>query len=133
MVSAPGVTKPGTVCDRPVSMMDLYPTLMDLSGLKAPGPQEGESLIRWLKDPKAPKKTPALTTYGFGNHAVRSEGWRYIRYNDGTEELYDRGKDPNEWTNLAAKPELAQVKKGHAEWLPKQNEPDAPKRGGEEG
>ncbi len=132
MVSAPGVTKPGTVCDRPVSMMDLYPTLIDLSGLKAPGVQEGESLLKWLKDPKSPKKTPVLTTYGFGNHAVRSERWRYIRYSDGGEELYDRAKDPNEWTNLAAKPELAAVKSEHAQWLPKQDTPDAPKRGGEE-
>jgi arylsulfatase A-like enzyme len=133
MVSAPGVTKPGGVCERPVSMMDLYPTLMDLSGLKAPGGQDGESLMRWLKDPKAPKITPALTTYGFGNHAVRSEGWRYIRYNDGGEELYDRAKDPNEWMNLASKPELAAVKSEHAKWLPKQNEPDAPRRNGGDG
>jgi arylsulfatase A-like enzyme len=133
MVSAPGVTKPGGVCDRPVSMMDLYPTLMDLSGLKAPGRQDGESLMRWLKDPKAPKSAPAVTTYGFGNHAVRSERWRYIRYNDGGEELYDRAKDPNEWTNLASKPELASVKNEHAKWLPTRNEPDAPKRNGGDG
>jgi arylsulfatase A-like enzyme len=133
MVSAPGVTKPGGVCERPVSMMDLYPTLMDLSGLKAPGGQDGESLMRWLKDPKAPKSTPALTTYGFGNHAARSERWRYIRYSDGGEELYDRAKDPNEWTNLASKPELAAVKSEHAKWLPKQNEPDAPRRNGGDG
>ena len=134
MFVAPGVTQPGGVCNRPVSMMDIYPTLMDLAGLKAPGIQEGESLMSWLRNPNAPKKTPALTTYQFGNHAVRSEQWRYIRYNDGGEELYDRAKDPEEWTNLAAKPELAAVKKDLARWLPKHNEPDAPGgRSGEEG
>lgn len=133
MIDAPGVTKPNTVCDRTVSMMDLYPTLMELTGLKAPGPQEGESLMKWLKDPKASKKTPAVTTYLLGNHAVRSEKWRYIRYNDGTEELYDRARDPNEWTNVAARAESAAVKKELAQWLPAHNEPDAPRRpGGEE-
>jgi arylsulfatase A-like enzyme len=126
MVMAPGVTRPGTECPATVSMMDIYPTLMDLAGLKAPGIQEGESLMPWLRNPKAPKKTPALTTYLFGNHAVRSDRWRYIRYKDATEELYDRAKDPNEWTNLAGKPEFAAVKKDLAQWLPKHNEPDAP-------
>ncbi|MCX6627483.1 MAG: sulfatase [Candidatus Solibacter sp.] len=130
MIDAPGVTKANTVCDRTVSMMDIYPTLMDLAGLNAPGPQEGESLTTWLKNPSAPKKTPALTTYQLGNHAVRSDKMRYIRYSDGGEELYDRTKDPDEWTNLAARPEMAAVKKDLAQWFPKHNEPDAPKRAG---
>ncbi len=131
MVRAPGVTKP-SVCSRTVSMMDIYPTLMDLSGMKAPGIQEGESLMTWLKNPSAPKRTPAVTTYLRGNHAVRTDAWRYIRYNDGTDELYDRVKDPNEWTNLAGKPEQAARKKELAQWLPKQNHPDAPGGRGED-
>ena len=49
-----------------------------------------------------------------------------LRYNDGGEELYNRDKDPNEWTNLAAKAEMASVKKDLAKWFPKHNEPDAP-------
>ena len=129
MVSAPGVTKPGSVCDRTVSMMDLYPTLMDLTGLKAPGSQEGQSLLPWLQNPRAPKKTPAVTTYFMGNHAVRTERWRYIRYKDGTEELYDRTRDPNEWTNLAGQPQVASVKTDLAKWIPKHNESDVPSRG----
>jgi arylsulfatase A-like enzyme len=126
MVNAPGVTKAGTVCDRTVSMMDIYPTLMDLAGMKAPGTQEGETLLPWLKSPSAPKKTPAVTTFLRGNHAVRTDRWRYIRYSDGGEELYDRKQDPNEWTNLASKPEHAAMKKELAQWLPKHDEPDAP-------
>jgi arylsulfatase A-like enzyme len=135
MMSIPGVTRPGGVCDRPTSMMDIYPTLMELSGLRAPGVLDGKSLVPWLKNPKAPRPDPALTTYGLGNHAIRSEQWRYIRYNDGGEELYDRTADPNEWTNLAGKPEFAKVKEGLAKWLPANNEPDAPRRreGGEPG
>jgi arylsulfatase A-like enzyme len=130
MFDVPGVTKPKSVCDQTVSMMDLYPTLSELAGLKAPSPQEGESLVKWLENPKAAKTTPALTTYQLGNHAVRSARWRYIRYKDGTEELYDRTKDPNEWTNIAARPESAAIKKDLGQWLPKHDEPDAPTRAG---
>ena len=61
-----------------------------------------ESWVRaLLVEPKAPWDKPALTTYKFQNHAVRTEGWRYIRYADGGEELYNESKDPYEWTNLA--------------------------------
>ena len=75
-----------------------------------------------------------MTTFRKGNHGVRSERWRYIRYHDGTEELYDHNVDPMEWTNLASKPELAAVKKELAKWLPKVNaEPSlAVKGAGEE-
>ena len=60
-------------------------------------------------------------TYGFNNHAVRTARWRYIRYADGSEELYDHDKDPNEWNNLAADPAYAQVVREHAEWIPGNN------------
>jgi arylsulfatase A-like enzyme len=125
MFSAPGVTKAG-VCHRTVSMMDLYPTLAELAGLKTPGIQEGESLVPLLRNPIAPRKTPALTTYFRGNHAVRTPEWRYIRYRDQTEELYNRRTDPNEWTNLAGKTEFTKLKSDLAQWLPKTDEPDVP-------
>jgi arylsulfatase A-like enzyme len=128
MMRVAGVTKAGGACHRPVSMMDVYPTLMELAGLKAPGVLEGESLVTWLRRPDAAKRTPAVTTYQRGNHAVRSEGWRYIRYKDGGEELYDRTRDPEEWTNVAARPELEKVKGELAAYLPKHDEPDAPVR-----
>ena len=67
-----------------------------------------------------------MTTYLFNNHGVRSEGWRYIRYADGSEELYNRKADPLEWTNLAAKAELASVKKELAGFLPKVNADSVP-------
>ena len=60
-------------------------------------------------------------TYGFGNHAVRTERWRYVRYADGTEELYDHKRDPNEWNNLASDKQYGKVLKEHAEWLPQTN------------
>jgi len=72
---------------------------------------------------------PALTTHGRGNHALRNERWRYIRYADGGEELYDHEKDPNEWTNLAGRPEFAAVKASLAKWLPR-TDASAAGRGG---
>jgi len=69
---------------------------------------------------------PALTTLRRNNHSIRSERWRYIRYSDGTEELYDHEKDKPEWTNLAGESEYAEVKKELAKWLPKFNAEEAP-------
>jgi arylsulfatase A-like enzyme len=119
MISSPGLTTPGGRCDRTVSLMDIYPTLIDLCALKPRQPLEGASLMPLLKNPGARWDRPALTTYMRGNHSIRSERWRYIRYSDGTEELYDRAKDELEWNNLAGKPELTTVKQELAQWLPK--------------
>ena len=120
----PGLTKPGGRCDRTVDFMSIYPTLMDLCGIPTPAHVEGESLRPLLADPAAPWDRPALTTYGYRNHAVRSEGWRYIRYADGGEELYDEARDPYEWTNLAGRPEQAARKEELARWLPRGDKPD---------
>ena len=57
--------------------------------------------------------------YKPGNHAVRRGAWRYIRYNDGGEELYDRRSDPNEWTNLAGRGDMAPLKAELARLLPR--------------
>ena len=67
----------------------------------------------------------SLSTFGFGNHAVRSERYRYIRYHDGSEELYDHETDPDEWTNLAGDPDYASIKAELARSLPEHNEPEA--------
>ena len=117
----PGVTKPGTRCERTVSLLDIYPTLADLCGLPIGGHLEGKSLEPLLEDPGAAWDRPVVTTHGRNNHAVRSERWRYIRYSDGTEELYDHENDPMEWTNLAGDPKLAAVKQELAGRLPKVN------------
>ncbi len=121
MVSAPGVTKPGGRCSRPVSLIDVYPTLCDLAGLPLRSELEGASLRPLLSNPSATWDRPVVTTYLHGNHAVRSERWRYIHYQDGGEELYDEQYDPQEWTNLAAKPEYAAIKRELSRWLPNVN------------
>jgi len=120
----PGVTKPGGVCERTVDFMSIYPTLCELTGAPIPKHVEGTSIKQLLLNPKAEWNRPAVTTHGFQNHAVRSQKWRYIRYAEGGEELYDHDKDPYEWTNLAGKSELASIKAQLARALPTNSAPE---------
>jgi len=117
----PGLTKPGSVCARTVDFMSIYPTLTELCGVPTPKHVQGVSLKPLLADPQAPWDRPGVTTSQQGQHSVRTEKWRYIRYQDGTHELYDEIADPFEWTNLAAKKELAGVIQELAVWLPTEN------------
>lgn len=126
IVVAPGVTKESSVCDTPVSLLDIYPTLVELAGLPSNTACDGTSLVPLLRDPTRRQNRVALMTYQRGNHAVRSRRWRYIRYADGTEELYDHGNDPYEWTNLAAEPDLAHVLNRHRRELPRREMPAVP-------
>ncbi len=119
----PGMTKPKSVSMRTVDFMSIYPTLCELCGLDRPKHVEGVSIAKLLKKPNADWDTPALTTHGYENHAVRTEKWRYIRYANGDEELYDEVSDPQEWKNLASDPKLQSVKTELAEWMPKTNVP----------
>lgn len=121
IVVAPGVTSSGQRCGKPVSLIDLYPTLNELCGLPRRQGLEGTSLVPLLKNPKRSWPRPALITHGRNNHAVRDERWRYIRYHDGSEELYDHQNDPHEWTNLAGRAEFAEIQTGLRTWLPKTN------------
>jgi arylsulfatase A-like enzyme len=116
--AGPGVSA-GAKCQRTVELLDLYPTLTELCKLDAPKNLEGHSLVPLLKDANAARPWPALTSHNQGNHAVRTEQYRYIRYADGSEELYDRRVDPDEWTNLAGKKENAGILGELRKWLPK--------------
>jgi len=118
---APGVTKPGTVCDRPVDFMSIYPTLCKLAGLEPPGHLEGKSIVPLLQNPKSNWDGVALTTHGYLNHAIRDGRYRYIRYADGTEELYDHKNDAYEFTNLAGSTDMGVIKENLAAHLPKIN------------
>ena len=120
----PELTKPGSVCERTVDFMTIFPTLTDLCGIPTPAHVEGKSIRALLADAKAAWDLPAITTYRHRNHAVRTESWRYIRYANGDEELYDEVKDSNEWTNLAQKPEFKEKKAELAKLLPTKDAPD---------
>lgn len=128
MFAAPGVTSPGGRCDAPVNLLDIYPTLIDLCSLRQREELEGVSLISLLENPETEWEQPALTTHGRNNHSVRSKRWRYIRYSDGTEELYDHKVDELEWNNLAEDPQYSEIKERLARWLPKTNVMDIPRR-----
>jgi arylsulfatase A-like enzyme len=124
MYRVPGMTEAGAQCTTPVNLLDIYPTLNDLCGLpQTAHTLDGLSIRPLLENPNAAWERPAITTYPWGNHAIRSERWRYIRYKDGTEELYDHQNDPNEWKNLAGDAQYDAVKREHAKWLPTINVP----------
>lgn len=127
IVAGPGVRQAGRDRKQPVSLLDLYPTLVDLCGLPRRRDLDGASLAPLLRDASA-RRHPAVCTFLPGNHAVRTERWRYIRYQDGGEELYDCLADPNEFHNLATKAKYAAVKKDLARWMPRESAPPAPDR-----
>ena len=121
---APGVIKPGTVTEKPANLLDIYPTLASLTGLEPPeGQLEGNDLSVLMKNPDAAWDDATVTTFGYKNYGVRSKRYRYITYEDGTEELYDHTKDKWEWTNLADNPEYAAIKKKMRKEIPTHHEP----------
>jgi arylsulfatase A-like enzyme len=123
--AGPGIGA-GARVNSPAELLDIYPTLIDLCGLAPRSDLEGVTLRPQFENPTAPRNRPAITSHNQGNHGVRSDRWRYIRYADGSEELYDLKNDPHEWTNLAARPEHASVMAEHRRWLPKIDLPPAP-------
>jgi len=121
IVRGPGI-KTGSTCTQPVSLIDVYPSLVDLAGSKVPGWLDGTSVKPQLADPSTPRPA-AISSYGHGNTSVRTERWRYIRYEDSSEELYDHKVDPDEWTNLANKPEHKETKRRLAKMIPENQHP----------
>ena len=121
---APGVTTPGITTNKPANLLDIYPTLASLTGLEPPeGQLEGNDLSVLMKNPDAPWDDATVTTFGYKNYGVRSQRYRYIVYQDGTEELYDHAKDKWEWKNLADDPEYAATKKKMLKLTPTHHEP----------
>ncbi|MFT5497565.1 MAG: arylsulfatase A-like enzyme [Kiritimatiellia bacterium] len=109
--AGPGIAK-GAKTDTTVSLIDMYPTFVELCGLANP-PQklDGRSLASILADPASAQHRKAYLPYVEpGSYAVMDRQWRYIHYADGGEELYDLRADPNEWNNLASNPEFEHAK-----------------------
>jgi len=108
----------GAECPEPVGLIDVWPTLSDLCGLPPRDGLEGHSLTPLLEDPDSEWTYPALTTFGPDNHSLRSRHFRYTRYADGSEELYDHRNDPNEHTNLIADGKHIEVVADFQQWIP---------------
>ena len=117
IIAGPGI-KPNQICNKPIQLLDIYPTLLELCGMKKDIKLEGHSLVPLLKSPNSDWPYMARSSFGPGNYSIRSEMYRYIRYNDGSEELYDHKSDPNEWNNLSNNPEMKDVIKMHSVFIP---------------
>lgn len=107
--------------DDPVELLDIYPTLNALCSFDNMPSLEGHSLKPQIDDPDMKRTFPAVTTNNYNNHAVRTNQWRYIRYANGSEELYDMVKDPNEWENLAQNSNHQAIIDSLKQWLPQEN------------
>jgi arylsulfatase A-like enzyme len=118
VAALPSGTPAGARSDRVTSLVDLFPTLVELAGLPEKEGLDGRSLVPLLQDPNAEWEYPAITTYDYSEYSVRTERWRYIRYIDGTEELYDHDIDPEEWNNLAGLPKYSNIKDEMAGYIP---------------
>ncbi|MEX1117201.1 MAG: sulfatase [Terrimicrobiaceae bacterium] len=110
VIYVPGMAGNGTPTTRVASLIDIYPTLADLLGVEAPQHLEGRSLKPLLENPQQDWPYSVVTNRRPGEYAIRNGKWCYINYGSGSEELYDRVKDPQEWTNLANQPEFAEIK-----------------------
>lgn len=102
MLSLPGDKHTQGNCTANVGLIDLYPTLVELCGVSGFNQLQGRSLVPLLHNTNLEWPHPALTTWLEGNHSIRHDHWRYTRYRDGSEELYDHRTDQHEWNNLAS-------------------------------
>jgi len=127
IVVAPNLGTPGQACTQPASLLDIFPTLIELCKLPTPTGQalDGISLKPWILDPQKTGKPSAITVHELKHLSARSERYRYIRYNDGSEELYDLHEDPNEWDNQIGNPAITAIRDKLASDLPTTFAPDA--------
>jgi len=118
LIAGPGV-ETGEPCREPASLIDIYPTLIELCGLPKNPRLEGVSLVPQLNNPETPRIKPAITSSYFGNHSIRTRDWRLIVYRDGARELYDHRRDSNEFNNLVDVPEHKAIQEELSRWLPR--------------
>ncbi|WP_422083600.1 sulfatase [Ulvibacterium sp.] len=117
LIIGPGIPE-GKVCNKPVQLMDIYPTLLELCNLEPDSKHEGNSLVPLLKNKELEWPHYARTSFGPGNYAIVSERYRFIQYNDGSEEFYDHIKDPKEWYNEIENPYYSEIIAKHRAQIP---------------
>ena len=116
IISTPHGLK-GVSCSRPVELLSIFPTLSELCKLPNPLDIDGLSITKLLEDPRSDWSHPAITTFKEGNHSIRTERYRYIRYANGSEELYDHKTDYNEWNNVINDQQYSKVRQYHSKYL----------------
>ena len=114
LIYAPQIEPRRKRSPRPVELLDLYPTLVELAGWKPPDHLEGRSLVRLIRKPRRSWSQGSFSQVKRGDiagHSVRTRRWRYTEWNDGEEgiELYDHSIDPGEYLNLAELPEFVDI------------------------
>jgi arylsulfatase A-like enzyme len=119
VISAPGMVT-HRECEQPASLIDIYPTLIELCGLPGINELEGESLVPQLINPEEKRTVPAITSITPEYHAVRDEQYRYISYGNGQEELYNHKTDPEEWANVAGNPEYSEIIEKLKKYIPQE-------------
>ena len=113
MVCLPEMVTRAKVCASVIELIDVFPTVTELAGLRVPGGLEGKSFVPLIHNPVHPWDRVAHTQSGGGrNRSVCDGRFRYTQWADGTEELYDHETDPGEWTNQAGSPQYSAVKAG---------------------
>lgn len=116
------------ICDAPVDLANIFPTLVSLCGLPQKSDLDGHDMTSLISGDSVNWNYPARTEILVGNMAVRDREWRYIRYSDGGEELYNMKEDPNEWYNLASDPKYASIKEMLGKWIPETFADPCPKK-----
>jgi iduronate 2-sulfatase len=109
IIRMPG--KKPAVCHSLVELLDLYPTLSNLCGLKVPERLQGKDISKMMTDPAKEVRSAAFSVNGKG-FLLREENWAYIAYGkdgQGGEELFDMKQDPKQFTNLAKDPQYGQT------------------------
>ena len=113
IISAPGIP-PGRTRSL-VELVDIFPTLTDLTHIQTPPGVQGKSLVPLLKNPTDSVRDGALSLHK--GHSLRTDEWAFMRYSDDSEELYDMNNDPLQFTNLAGKSEFQEIKNSLATQL----------------
>ena len=115
--AGPGITAAGAASSRPNCSISI-PHWSNCADCRRATTWKGISLQPQLEAASTPRERPAITSHNQGNHGIRTLRWRYIRYADGSEELYDLDSDPMEWKNLAGDARQSEILAEHRRWLP---------------
>lgn len=119
LMRVPGLTPNGAVCNSPISLMDVFPTIISLCDIETDYQLDGEDISDLLQSPQLVKSRAVVTVSTNADwYSIRDYQYRLIYRSDGVNELYDMINDPNEWDNLVRKPHYAPIVAGLQSHIP---------------